>query len=249
MSKKAALLLIAASSSAALLVPGCSSNDDPYKPVPAYSGGKKANLPSIPSLPNNPIKQGDAFTVFGAIHHLNSVLHNPEVTAKEISLVGYIVDMNTARAPTCAIHKAGKADPEDCKWSDGKPIQIPTIWIADGKTDEKPRIRVMGWASNYANIFEANEKYKNLKEAPAEKDQYKDELWAMAPPFPLPNVGAKIKVTGKYGVNFQRASAGIEADPANGIMTYTKIEYLEPPPTPFTFPQGDNSKDPPPKKK
>ena len=49
-------------------------------------------------------------------------------------------------------------------------------------------------------------------------------------------------MTGKYGVNFQRASAGIESDPQNGIMTYTKIEYVEPPPTPFAFPQLDTKK-------
>ncbi len=232
--KKTALLLILASTA-------CSGNDDPYKPTPAWSG-KKANVPSVPSLPSSPIKGPDGFTVFGAIHHLNSVLHNPEVTAKEITIVGYIVDMNTSRAPSCAVHKTGKADPDDCKWSDGKPIQIPTIWIADDKnaTEKSQRIRVMGFASNYANLFDANEKYKTLKEAPPEKDQWKDELWAIAPPFPLPSVGAKIKVTGKYGVNFQRSSAGIEADPANGIMTYTKIDYIEQPPTPFTLPPADD---------
>ncbi len=230
--------LVVASCTLAAMLPGCSSNEDPYKPAPAWSG-RKASLPPVPALPTLPSKQGDAYPIALAIHHLNSVLHNPEVTAKEITLVGYIVDMNTSRAPKCAIHKTGKADPEDCKWSDGKPIQIPTIWISDDKNPDSkaPRIRVMGWASNYANIFDANEKYAKLKEKPAEKDEYKDELWAVPPPFPLPNVGAKIRVTGKYGVNFQRASAGIEADPLNGIMTYSKIEYLEPPPDPFSFPQ------------
>ena len=230
--------LVVASCTLAAMLPGCNSNEDPYKPTPAWSG-RKASLPPVPALPTLPSKQGDAYPVALAIHHLNSVLHNPEVTAKEITLVGYIVDMNTSRAPKCAIHKTGKADPEDCKWSDGKPIQIPTIWISDDKNPDSkaPRIRVMGWASNYANIFDANEKYAHLKEPPAEKDEYKDELWAVPPPFPLPNVGAKIKVTGKYGVNFQRASAGIEADPQVGIMTYSKIEYLEPPPEPFSFPQ------------
>jgi hypothetical protein len=238
--KKVALLLIAASAGAVSILPGC-GNEDPYKATPAWSG-RKVNLPAVPALPAITIKQGDAYTVAGAIHQLNSNLHGPEVTAKEISIVGYIVDMNTSRAPLCSIHKTGKADPDDCKWSNGKGIEIPTIWIADGKTDAKPRIRVMGWASNYANIFDANEKYKDLKAAPEEKDQWKDELWAVAPPFPLPNVGAKIKVTGKYGVNFGRASAGIEADPFDGTMTYTKIEYLEPPPTPFSFPQLDTKK-------
>ena len=243
--------LVVASGTLAVLVPGCSGNDDPYKPTPAWSG-KKASLPPVPSLPALPGKQGDAFPVALAIHHLNSALHGAEVTSKEITIIGYIVDMNTSRAPTCAIHKTGKGDPEDCKWSDGKPIQIPTIWISDEKSPDSkaPRIRVLGWASNYANLFDANEKYKNLKEAPAEKDQYKDELWAKPAPFPLPNVGAKIKVTGKYGVNFQGASSGIESDPVNGIMNYQKIEYLEPPPDPFSFPQGDNAGNkPPPKKK
>ena len=165
------------------------------------------------------------------------MLHNPEVTAKEITIVGYIVDMNTSRAPKCAIHKTGKADPEDCKWSrrqaDSNPDDLDR---RRQERDEKPRIRVMGWASNYANLFDANEKYKSLKEPPAEKDEWKDELWAVPPPFPLPNVGAKIKVTGKYGVNFGRSSAGIESDPQNGIMTYTKIEYIEPPAEPVQLP-------------
>ena len=104
----------------------------PYKPQPAWSG-RKANIPAVPALPALPTKQGDAFPIALAIHQLNSVLHNADVTAKEITLIGYIVDINTTRAPACAIHKTGKADPEDCKWSDGKPIQIPTIWIADDK--------------------------------------------------------------------------------------------------------------------
>ena len=233
--RRVALLLLVASSGVVSLLPGCSGNDDPYKPVPAWSG-RKANMPAVPSLPSNPKKVGDSYTVFGASHDLLSALHGPEVTAKDITIVGYIVDMNVARAPSCAVHKTGKADPEDCKWSDGKPIQIPTIWIGDNKGDTAGKmIRVLGWASNFANIYDAIDKYKNLKEAPAEKDEYKDELWAKPAPFPMPNIGAKVKVTCKFGVNFQGASAGIESDPANGICNYTKIEYLEPPPDPLKF--------------
>ncbi len=185
MNKVVPLLLVASTGFALAL--GCSGNDDPYKPTPAWSG-KKANIPPVPALPALPSKQGDAFPIALAIHHLNSVLHNPEVTAKEITLIGYIVDSNIPRAPVCAIHKTGKGDPEDCKWSDGKPIQIPTLWISDDKNPDGkgPRIRVMGFASNYANLFDANEKYKSLKEPPAEKDQYKDELWAVPLPSPSP---------------------------------------------------------------
>ena len=114
---------------------------------------------------------------------------------------------------------------------------------------DEPRIRVMGFAGNYANLFDANEKYKSLKEPPAEKDAVKDELWGIEIPFPLPGVGAKLKVTGKYGVNFAKSSTGIEADPMNGIMTYQvggKWEYVDPPPpwddkNPF-FPQGASKK-------
>jgi hypothetical protein len=92
----------------------------------------------------------------------------------------------------------------------------------------------MGWASNFANVFEAMEKYKNLKEPP--KELYKDELWAVDVPFPLPAVGAKVKITGKYGVNFAKSSTGIAADPLNGIMTYGKVDYLEPSTEPAAFP-------------
>ncbi len=233
MTKKALpLLVLVASTGSIALAPGCSSNEDPYKPVPAWSG-RKVSLPAPPALRTDPIKNGDAYTVYGAIHHLNSLYHNAEVTQKDITIVGYIVDSNIPRAPVCAVHKTGKKDPDDCKWSDGKDIQIPTIWLADNKGDDKgPRIRVMGFAGNYANLFDANEKYKSLKDAPPEKDAVKDELWGVVIPFPLPGVGAKLKVTGRYGVNFAKSSTGIEADPEKGIMTYQvggKWEYVDPP--------------------
>ncbi len=221
---------------------GCGGNDEPYKATPAWSG-RKASLPSVPQLPNTPVKSGDAFTVYGAVHHLNSRIHNADVTAKNITITGYIVDSNIPRAPACAVHKTGKKDPDDCK------TEIPTFVIADSKTpDEKaPRIKVMGWASNFANVHDAMEKYKNLKDPPTEKQVYQDEVWAMAVPYPLPSVGAKVKVTGKYGVNFSKSSAGIASDPRNGIMTYagppdSKIEYVEPAPEPAAFATNDTPK-------
>src|SRR5262249_16453363 len=211
----------------------CSSNDEPYKAVPAFSG-RKASLPSVPTLPSQPIKQGDAFTIYGAIHHLNSSIHAPEVVTKEITLVGYIVESNLAPcegtntkmcAPVCAIHKTGKADPEGCT------TEIPTFVLGDVKADKNQqwKIRVMGFSSNFANVFEAISKYKNMKDPPGEKDVYKDVTWATDFPFPLTSmtIGAKVKVTGKYGVNFQKASSGIESDPRNGIMEFKKIDVLE----------------------
>ena len=179
---------------------GCGSSEEPYKATPAWSG-RKANLPAPPSLPSQPIKAGDAYTVYGTVHHMRSRIHGAEVTGKEIAIVGYIIESNISTAPPCAVHKTGKKDPEDCL-----NIPIPSFTIADTKdakpTDAKtPRIRVMGWAANFANVFEAMEKYKNLKEAP--KELYKDELWAVDVPYPLPAVGAKVKVTAR--TSFGRA--------------------------------------------
>ncbi|WP_394823287.1 hypothetical protein [Pendulispora albinea] len=228
---------MAATTAMAGMCVGCGSNaDEPYKPNPAWSG-RKPSLPPVPSLPTTPIKTTDGYTVYGAIHQMRSSIHNAEVTSKEITVVGYIVDSNIATAPKCAVHKTGKKDPDDCK------TDIPTFTIADNKGDTKgPQIKVMGWASNFANVFEALEKYKNLKEPPNEKQVYKDELWAIDVPFPLPAVGAKVKVTGKYGVNFSKSSSGIAADPLSGIITYTKIDVIEEAPEKAAFAKNDGKK-------
>ena len=232
--KKAFALLLLGVTTGLALVPGCGNNEDAYKPLPAFSG-KKASLPAVPTLPSTPIKQGDAFTVYGAVHHLNSSIHGADVTTKEITIVGWIVDSNMQTVDKCAIHSTGKKDPDGCV------TPIPSFSLGDtkeAKGDAKlPKIRVLGWASNFANVFDAVDKYKNLKAAPTEKEVVTDELWAVPIPYPLPAVGAKVKVTGKYGVNFGKSSAGIESDPMNGIMTYTKIEVLEPAPEPASFPQ------------
>ncbi len=218
--------LLFASLSAGALSIGCGNADEPYKAAPAWSG-KKASIPAVPQLPTNPIKSGDAYTIYGARHHLQSRIHDKEVTAKEITLVGYIVEENVSDAPVCAIHKTGKADPEGCV------AEIPSFWIADAKGETKVKVRVLGWAKNYASVYEAMEKYKNLKEPP--KELFKDEVWSVDVPYPLPAVGAKVKVTGKYGYTFSKASTGIVSDPANGVLTYGKIEVLEPAAEPLSF--------------
>jgi hypothetical protein len=209
----------------------CGSDEQPYKAAPAWSG-KRANLPAPPTLPATPVKTGDAYTIFGAIHHLRSRIHEKEVNGKEISITGYIVDSNIPTAPLCAVHPAGKKDPDDCK-----DIPIPAFAITDAKgADPKAqRIRVLGWASNFANVFEADKKYKNLKAPP--KELYKDELWAVDVPFPLPANGAKVKVTGKYGYTFGKSSAGLVSEPLTGVMTYTKIDVLEPAPERAALPR------------
>jgi len=210
----------------------CSSgSDDPYKPAPAWSG-RKPNLPAPPTLNAAPIKVGDAYTISGASHHLRSRMHDKEVTKASITIQGYIVEENISTAPACAIHKTGKADPEDCK------AEIPSFWIADekGAGPDKPRIRVLGWAKNFPTVFDAMEKYKNLKDPPTEKQVVKDEQWQVDVPFPLPAKGAKVKVTGKYGFTFSKASGGLVSDPVNGVMTFEKYEVVEPAPEKVAFP-------------
>jgi len=218
---------------------GCGGNDEPYKVSPAWSG-KHASLPPVPQLPTNPIKTGDSYTIYGASHHLRSRIHATEVTGKDISIIGYIVDANISTAPACAVHKTGKKDPENCV------SDIPTFWISDTKGDKSgAKIKVMGWASNFANVFDAMDKYKNAKDPPKHADKpdnagkpgylMQDELWAVDVPYPLPSVGAKVKVTGRYGTVFAKSSAGLVTDPSNGIMTYGSIETLEPPTEPAAF--------------
>jgi hypothetical protein len=221
-----------------VLVIGCSSGaDEPYKPAPEWSG-RKPSLPPPPTLPSTPKKVGDAYTVYGASHDLRSRIHDKEVTKASITIVGFIVAENITDAPKCAIHKTGKKDPEDCPPAGQPPIEIPSFWIADekGAGPDKPRIRVLGWAKNWATVFEAMEKYKNMKEIkdPA-KDFFKDDQWSVDVPFPLPAVGAKVKVTGKYGYSFSKASSGIVSDPTYGVMTYEKVEYLEQAPEKVAF--------------
>jgi hypothetical protein len=226
------------------LATGCGDPNDVYKPAPVYSG-KKADIPSVPTLPNTPMKIGEAYTIFGAIHQLRSRYHADEVTKKDITIQGYIVDTNIATAPACAVHKIGKKDPDDCK------AEIPSFWIADNKGDKAgQKIRVLGWASNWANVSEAMDHYKGLKEAPkpAEKDKpdhagkpgylVQDEVWNNDIPFPIPGIGERVKVTGHYGMVSSKASSGLVTDPQNGVMTYASMEMLEPPTEPAAFPKA-----------
>src|SRR5258708_37368357 len=71
----------------------CGREETPYKPMPAWSG-KHASLPAPVSPPNNPIKAGDAYTIYGAIHQLRSLIHSKEVTAQPITVAAYVVDSN-----------------------------------------------------------------------------------------------------------------------------------------------------------
>jgi hypothetical protein len=219
---------------AALAGCGSTATEEPYKATPAWSG-RKPSLPPPTGIPPVPqVKTGDPYDVKTITHHLKSRIHDKEVTSKPITVVGYIVDSNIPKAPKCAVHPTGKKDPEGCV------TEIPSFWIGDEKSNDKQRtIRVLGWASNFANVYDAMQKYKNVKECPrpddpkAEKLIVKDEFLATPIPCPLPAVGAKVKLTGKYGFSYERSN--MVSDPNNGVFTFEKMEVIEPAPEPAAF--------------
>lgn len=217
---------------AALLVAanaGCGGDDNPYKPQPAWSG-KKANMPSPPSMPTTPMKSGDAYTIYGAIHQLRSLLHSKDVTAQPITITGYIVDSNVGRAPECAIHKTGKADPEKCA------PEVPSFWIADDKGNTKgPKVRIVGWARNFAVVCDAMKEYNKLKPGEQPKKPVHDDILNVELPNPLPSVGAKVKITGSYNVA-KTVVSDMVSEPLGGVMAMQKMETAEPASAPATFP-------------
>jgi hypothetical protein len=211
---------------------GCGGGDDnPYKAQPAWSG-KAASLPAPPSMPSTPIKQGDAYTVYGAVHQLRSLMHSKDVTSPPaISIVGYIVDSNIPRAPDCAVHKTGKADPEGCS------PEVPSFWIADNKDDTKgTKIRVVGWARNFAVVYDAMQAYKKIKpgEQPTDKQVVTDDMLNVPVPFPLPSIGAQVKITGAYNVS-KTVVSDMVSEPTGGVMSLQKVETLQPAAQPAAF--------------
>jgi hypothetical protein len=209
---------------------GCGGEENPYKPQPAWSG-KKPNLPAPASLPSTPIKGGDgSYTIYGAIHQLRSLTHSKDVTANPITITGYVVDSNIARAPECTIHKTGKGDPPNCDTG-----EIPSFWIADDKTNTKgPKVRVVGWANNYAVIYDAIVAYAKVKPGEQPKEPINDNILNVALPFPLPAVGAKVKITGSYNTS-KTVTSQMVSEPSGGVMGYQKMETVEPAPTPANF--------------
>ena len=208
-----------------------------YHPRPAVSG-MKASMPAVPNVPQKPLKAGGDWTVWGASFTLRSRVHHAEINTKKITVTGYIGKTNLPDAPECSVHKGGKADPEGCK------APVPTFWLCDQKGDKiEDCIKVMGWASNFAQIYDAIEKYDKEKDKdPADQEPYKDTFWGLELPRPIPNTGAKVTVEGTYTTTFTGASTGTAADPIMGILTYKNMKYLEPPPEIAILPGMDEKK-------
>jgi hypothetical protein len=193
----------------------------PAPPRPVASG--PLALPRVPELPKRLLKVGDAFTVWGASYSLRSRAHRKDVVSPDgkpvpIAITGYVTKTNLADAPKCAVHAAGRADPPDCR------SPIPAFWLGDTK-DAAPAdcIRVLGWAANFPQIYSAIASFDRKQPA-----AYSDAFWGVEIPNPLPAVGAKVTVYGSYGPSFTKASAGVDVEPQMGILTYERLELLEP---------------------
>jgi len=207
---------------------GCGGDDNPYNPAPAWSG-KKASLPAPVPLAATPIKAGDAYTVYGAIHQLRSMLHAKEVTANPVTITGYIVDSYVGRAPECAIHKTGKADPDKCT------PEVPSFWVADDKGNTKgSKIRVVGWARNFAVICDAMKAYNKLKPGEQPAKPVTDDILNVAEPNPLPSIGAKVRITGSYSIT-KTVVSDMVSEPLGGVMALQKMDTVEPAPQAAAF--------------
>jgi len=214
-----------------LLGLGCGDEGEPYVPKQPPAG-IKADLPAVPSVNKAPIKDGEAYTVWGATYYLRSRVHHNDVAGKDLKITGYVVATNLAEAPKCAIHATGKEDPVDCQ------APIPAFWLADAKDGTlQDSIKVEGWASNFAQLYDAvNEYRKRRARKKTNGEPLSDNFWGVKLPNPLPGPGAKVVVTGNYSTAFTRATSGTEADPIMGILTYDEIQYLEPPTELATLP-------------
>lgn len=192
---------------------------EPCPPPPA-----PAPDPSAVELRKQPVKAGDAYTVWGLGYSLRSRQHREAVTREPVTVVGYVVASNLATAPTCAVHQGGVADPEDCR------SPIPAFWLGD--RPDAPfaeSVKVMGFASNYAQIYDAIQEFDRGQQA-------FDTYWGHEIPNPLPAVGARVSVTGKFGPTFSMASSGSETDDTMGIVTFVSMQTLEPAPELATLP-------------
>jgi hypothetical protein len=202
--------------------------------IPATGPSPSApRLPRVPDLPEAVTRDGDAFTVAGAVHAHRSRFEADAVDGKDVRIVGFIVDENASSAPRCAVHRTGKKDPEGCR------PEIPSFTLADtpSPAPDAPRLRVLGWASSFAQIVEAQLADAAMPAGASPKRLRQDDLWGLPLPHPLPAVGARVKVTGRLAATFTLSTGGIEQDAVNGLVTYRALETISPAPKPLALPR------------
>jgi len=139
---------------------------------------------------------------------------------------------NLADAPKCAIHKAGKGDPEGCK------PPIPTFWLCDTKdAADSECIRVMGWASNFAQIHDAIEQFdKQKNKTGKDKEPFMDEFWGVPRPGSAPREGREDHHQGRLRDDLHEGDLGHRGRPIMGVMTYNETSRNEAAPELATLP-------------
>jgi hypothetical protein len=192
---------------------------------PRTSPSASSRLPPVSTLIQRPARDGDAYTVWGASYGLRSPVHRAEVETT-IRIVGYITKTNLEDAPRCAVHPAGVADPADCF------APIPTFWIGDAPDAPLDEcIEVLGWASGFAQVYEAMRQYDSNSTEP-----FVDHWWGSPVPNPLPARGARVVIEGDYSSAFRKASSGVVSNSVMGVFTLTSISEIEPAPELATLP-------------
>lgn len=185
-----------------------------YQPQPAPSSAPV--LPK-PQLVRQPLRAGEPYTVWGASYLLRSAHHRAEVTGAPIAITGYIVKTSLPDAPQCAVHAAAVADKPSCV------TPVPTFWLGDRPDAPLGEcIAVAGFASSYGQIYDAIRSF----DAKPPSAKYRDAAWGVDLPNPLPAAGAKVTVTGSYGLRF--AKAPVAVDTLMGIVTFQQMQELEP---------------------
>lgn len=174
------------------------------------------------------IGQHGAFTVREASCALHDKKFQHFFGEKQVSITGYITATNLSDAPKCAFHRPGMSDLEGCQ------SRIPAFWLGDAQgTPKGESIRVVGWASQYAQVFSSMALY--AQEGPTATDF--DIFWGVPIPNPIPAVGAKATVTGRYGTLPAESSRGTDPDPTMGILTYSSLKTLKFAPSPAVPPK------------
>jgi hypothetical protein len=198
------------------------------QPVAAPVGSDlPVRLPPVPSLPERRLEaRPGVYTVWGASFSLRHVALRERVRGQVITVQGVIAKTNLEEAPSCAVHPPGIPDPEGCR------APVPAFWLCDAVGDALADcIEVMGWASNYAQLYAAIQLYRGAPTA-----ERRDDFWGIAIPNPVPARGAIVTVTGGYDVTFTGASSGVTSDPTMGILTQRTITYERVPPVPARLP-------------
>ena len=198
----------------------------PATDSPPAAAEPSEGLPPVPELPQRPLREGQAYTVWGASYSLRHPALTDSVRGQRIQVRGVVGRTNLLDAPKCAARPPGVAVPAGCV------APIPVLWLCDSADDAPVDcIRVMGWASTYSQIYKAIRSCAQDPPAPV-----LDDYWGQEISCPVPAAGAVVTVTGTYQTTFDGAPGGTAVDPIMGIITSQTIETHQPSPTPARLP-------------